>query len=119
MVASSLTLGAAFGNHEVKSNNSKVQEMMRLPTLARLILNLHELDNMYAMKSNEFNQKQSMKFIIINSTGRHRKAPSEFQSAKTIKRHEMPSQQFIQSRKSMDRTRSLLGPMVNDPSRVL
>ena len=61
-----------------------------------------------------------MKFIIINSTGRHRKAPSEFQSAKTIKRHEVPAAQITQSRKpSMNRARSFLGPTINDPSRVL
>lgn len=35
-----------------------------------------------------------MKLIIINSTGRHRRAPSEFQSAKTIKRHEVNASQL-------------------------
>ena len=57
---------------------SSNQDKQKIPTLSRLILNLHELENIHLMKSNEFNQKQSMKFIIINSTGRHRKAPSEF-----------------------------------------
>jgi len=50
----------------------------KLPTVSRLILNLHELANLAQLKTNEVSQKQSMKLIIINSTGRHRKAPSEF-----------------------------------------
>jgi hypothetical protein len=49
-----------------------------LPCVSKLILNLHELENMYMIKTNEAIQKQSMKLIIINSTGRHRKAPSDF-----------------------------------------
>ena len=89
----------------------------QLPTVSKLILNLHELDNLCLLKSNEVNQKQSMKLIIINSTGRHRKAPSEFQSAKTIKRHEVADAQQQKLRQpSMDRTRRLTGA---EPSRVM
>lgn len=58
----------------------------KYPTQTHLVFNLHELENQYLLKVNEASQKQSMKLIIINSTGRHRKAPSDFQSAKTIKR---------------------------------
>ena len=64
-------------------------ETLKLPSVPHLTLNLHELDNLYLLKTNEVSQKQSGKLIIINSTGRHRKAPSDFQSAKTIKRQEM------------------------------
>ena len=40
------------------------------------------------IKLNEVSQKQQMKqLIVINSTGRHRKTPSEFSGAKTIKRN--------------------------------
>lgn len=53
-------------------------EALKLPSVPRLILNLHELDNLYLLKINEVSQKQSGKLIIINSTGRHRKAPSDF-----------------------------------------
>ena len=60
----------------------------------QLLLNLFELENLMLLKRNEVEQKQVMKqLIVINSTGpgRHRKAPSEFSGAKTVKKKQMMS----------------------------
>ena len=46
------------------------------------------------MKKNEIEQKQTLRqLIVINSTGpgRHRKAPSEFSGAKTVKKKQLMS----------------------------
>ena len=49
-------------------------------------MNIYELENLILLKNNEIEQKQSMKqLIVINSTGRHRKAPSEFSGAKSFR----------------------------------
>ena len=68
-------------------SESEFTESSQTPqTKFQLFMNLYEIENLVLLKVNEIEQKQTMKqLIVINSTGRHRKAPSEFSGSKTIK----------------------------------
>ena len=60
----------------------------------QLLLNLFELENLLLMRRNEAEQRLAMKQpIVINSTGpgRHRRAPSEFSGAPTMKKKQLMS----------------------------